>query len=173
MRALDALPPGEAPSPSNLSFMLIGNGDTPNGGIFLAGFSFQHPGLGTSRPYGATAAADTPYPDQPFTPSEYDGLANFPQYPLDIVADLNALAGAVLRAPARVGASLTARHSCQSAVPLATSPGYYADGGVTQLLYMIPEPGTCLCWILSARYSSRGPLRWPTCCNFARFSGCW
>ena len=34
MRALDALPAFERPSPSDLSFMLIGNGDTPNGGLF-------------------------------------------------------------------------------------------------------------------------------------------
>jgi hypothetical protein len=131
MRALDALPPSEAPSPSNLSFMLIGNGDTPSGGIFSR-FSFNIPGLDIST-YGAMPP-DTPYPTTIYT-SEYDGLANFPQYPLDIVADLNAVAGAVYVHPQY--AFLTAAQ-LQSAVPLATSPGYYADGGVTHY-YMIPD----------------------------------
>ena len=131
MRALDALPPGEAPSPSNLSFMLIGNGDTPNGGIFSR-FSFNIPGLDIST-YGAMPP-NTPYPTTIYT-SEYDGLANFPQYPLDVVADLNAIAGAIYVHPQY--AFLTAAQ-LHSAVPLATSPGYYADGGVTQY-YMIPD----------------------------------
>jgi hypothetical protein len=131
MRVLDALPPGEAPSPANLSFMLIGNGDTPNGGIFSR-FSFNIPGLDIST-YGPMPP-DTPYPTTIYT-SEYDGLANFPQYPLDIVADLNALAGAVYVHPQY--AFLTPAQ-LQSAVPLATSPSYYTDGGVTHY-YMIPD----------------------------------
>jgi hypothetical protein len=131
MRVLDALPPSEQPSPSNLSFMLIGNGDTPNGGIFSR-FSFNIPGLDIST-YGATPP-DTPYPTTIYT-SEYDGLANFPQYPLNIVADLNAVAGASLVHPQY--AFLTPEQ-LQSAVPLATSPGYYDNGGVTHY-YMIPD----------------------------------
>ncbi|BBZ42291.1 PE family protein [Mycobacterium conspicuum] len=131
MRALDALPPGEAPNPSNLSFMFIGNGDTPNGGVFSR-FSFNIPGLDIST-YGAMPP-NTPYPTTIYT-SEYDGLANFPQYPLNIVADLNAVAGAIYVHPQY--AFLTPAQ-LQSAVPLATSPGYYADGGVTHY-YMIPE----------------------------------
>jgi hypothetical protein len=131
MNVLDALPPSEAPSPSNLSFMFIGNGDTPNGGIFSR-FSFNIPGLDIST-YGPMPP-NTPYPTTIYT-SEYDGLANFPQYPLDIVADLNALAGAVYVHPQY--AFLTPAQ-LQSAVPLATSPGYYADGGVTHY-YMIPD----------------------------------
>jgi len=131
MRALAALPAFERPSPSDLSFMLIGDGNTPNGGIFSR-FTFSIPALGIST-YGFTPP-DTPYPTTIYT-AEYDGLANFPQYPLDIVADLNAVAGAVFVHPQY--AFLTPQQ-LQSAVPLATSPGYYDNGGVTHY-YMIPD----------------------------------
>jgi PE-PPE domain/PE family len=131
IRALDTLPPGGRPSPSNLSFMLIGNGDAPNGGIFarvtgrFAPFSIST--------YGATPA-DTPYSTTIYS-QEYDGLANFPQYPLDVVADLNAIAGAAVVHPTYQ--YLTAAQ-LSNAVQLATSPGYYENGGVTDY-YMIPN----------------------------------
>jgi len=51
------------------------------------------------------------------------------------LADLNAIAGATYVHPSY--AHLTATQ-IQNAVPLATSPGYYADGGVTHY-YMIPK----------------------------------
>jgi hypothetical protein len=131
MRALDALPAFERPSPSDLSFMLIGNGDTPNGGLFSR-FTLHIPLLDIST-QGATPP-DTPYPTTIYT-SEYDGLANFPQYPLDVVADLNAVAGAALVHPQY---AFLSPQQLQSAVPLATSPGYYDNGGVTHY-YMIPD----------------------------------
>jgi PE-PPE domain/PE family len=129
MRALDALPPDLRPSPNDLSFMLIGNGDTPNGGFFSR-FSFNIPLLDIST-YGATPP-DTPYPTTIYT-QEYDGFANFPQYPLNAVADLNALAGAVF---VHSGYPFLSPEQLGGAVQLATSPGYYADGGVTHY-YMI------------------------------------
>jgi hypothetical protein len=131
MRALDALPANARPSPSDLSFMLIGNGDNPNGGLFSR-FTLHIPILDIST-QGATPP-DTPYPTTIYT-LQYDGLANFPQYPLDVVADLNAVAGAALVHPQY--AFLTPQQ-LQSAVPLATSPGYYDNGGVTHY-YMIPN----------------------------------
>ena len=131
MRALDALPPSARPSPSDLSFMLIGNGDTPNGGVFSR-FTFHVPivDITTAGP----TPSDTPYPTSIYT-LQYDGLANFPQYPLNIVADLNALAGAALVHPTY--AALTTVQ-VQSAIQLATSPGYYENGGATHY-YMIPQ----------------------------------
>ncbi|ORW32527.1 hypothetical protein AWB91_11330 [Mycobacterium paraense] len=131
MRALDALPAIARPSPSDLSFMLIGNGDNPNGGLFSR-FTLHVPILDIST-QGATPP-DTPYPTTIYT-LQYDGLANFPQYPLNVVADLNAIAGAAFAHPQY--AFLTPQQ-LQSAVPLATSPGYYANGGVTHY-YMIPQ----------------------------------
>jgi hypothetical protein len=131
MRALDALPPSYRPSPSDLSFMLIGNGDNPNGGVFSR-FTFNFPELGITS--AGPTPSDTPYPTTIYT-LQYDGLANFPQYPLNAVADLNALAGAALVHPTY--AMLTSQQ-VQSAMQLATSPGYYENGGVTHY-YMIPQ----------------------------------
>jgi hypothetical protein len=131
MRALDALPPSARPSPSDLSFMLIGNGDNPDGGVFSR-FTFHVPILDITT--AGPTPSDTPYPTTIYT-LQFDGLANFPQYPLNIVADLNALAGAALVHPTY--AALTAGQ-LQSAMQLATSPGYYQNGGVTHY-YMIPQ----------------------------------
>ena len=131
MRALDALPPSYRPTPSDLSFMLIGNGDNPNGGVFSR-FTFNIPILDITT--AGPTPSDTPYPTTIYT-LQFDGLANFPQYPLNIVADLNALAGAALVHPTY--AALTAGQ-VQSAMQLATSPGYYENGGVTHY-YMIPQ----------------------------------
>ncbi|OHV05389.1 PE-PPE domain-containing protein [Mycobacterium talmoniae] len=127
LNALDALPADERPSPEDLSFMLTGDLDNPDGGIFER-FAFNIPILGIPF-YGATPA-DTPYPTDIYT-GQYDGAADFPQYPLNVVADLNALLGALYVHTQY--ANLTAAQ-IQSAVPLATSPGY---DGVTHY-YMIP-----------------------------------
>ena len=111
--------------------MLIGNGDNPNGGVFSR-FTFNIPILDITT--AGPTPSDTPYPTTIYT-LQFDGLANFPQYPLNIVADLNALAGAALVHPTY--AALTAGQ-VQSAMQLATSPGYYENGGVTHY-YMIPQ----------------------------------
>lgn len=131
MRALDALPPFARPSPNDLSFMLIGNGDNPNGGLFSR-FNVHIPFLDIST--AGPTPPDTPYPTTIYT-LQYDGLANFPQYPLNIVADLNAIAGAAVAHPMY---PFLTPDQLQSAVPLATSPGYYANGGMTHY-YMIPQ----------------------------------
>lgn len=132
MRALDALPPGQRPSPADLSFMLLGDPDNPNGGLLTRFPSLHIPIIGLSS-YGATPS-DTPYPTTIYT-AQYDPIADFPQYPLNIVADLNAVAGAFyVHLPAYP--QFTAGQ-VQNAVPLATSPGYYDNGGVTHY-YMLP-----------------------------------
>jgi hypothetical protein len=131
IKALDALPANLRPSPSDLSFMLIGDGDAPNGGIFT-----RFPGTYISvidLPFFGATPPDTPYPTTIYT-LQYDGFADFPQYPLDIFADANALLGTVYVHPNY--ASLTPQQ-IQSAVPQATSPGYYENGGATHY-YMIP-----------------------------------
>ena len=80
-----------APLPSQLSFILIGNEMNPNGGL-LARF----PGLDISTIglpfYGAMP--DGPYQTTTYT-LEYDGFADFPRYPLNIVSDLNAIFGII------------------------------------------------------------------------------
>jgi PE-PPE domain/PE family len=76
---------------SNAFFTLLGDPSAPNGGLFA-----RFPGL-TLPSLGITAGFATPGNDFPTTiwSLEYDGFADFPQYPIDLPADLNALAGIV------------------------------------------------------------------------------
>jgi PE-PPE domain len=130
MRALDALPAIQRPSPSDLSFMLIGDGANPNGGLF-ARFAVSIPIL--DFPFIGATPPDTPYPTTIYT-GQYDGFAHFPQYPLNVLADLNALFGFGY---VHTGYAHLTPEQVQTAVPLATSPGYYDNGDVTHY-YMIP-----------------------------------
>ncbi|BBX96002.1 PE family protein [Mycobacterium lacus] len=89
MRYLETLPAAARPSPEQLAFVLLGNPNNPNGGI-LARF----PGL-YLQSIGLTFNGATPVTEYPTTiyTTQYDGFADFPQYPLNIPADLNALLG--------------------------------------------------------------------------------
>lgn len=87
MRALDALPADQRPSPGDLSFMLIGNLDNPNGGLFSR-FTVNIPIL--DIPFHGATPSDTPYPTTIYS-GQYDGVA--------ILAELNALAGTVYAHP--------------------------------------------------------------------------
>jgi hypothetical protein len=89
MQNLAALPPSQRPSTSQLSFVLVGDPMNPNGGLFerFAGLSLPSVGFTFS---GATPA--NLYPTTIYT-QEYDGYADFPRYPIDLPADLNALFG--------------------------------------------------------------------------------
>ncbi|WP_293052803.1 PE-PPE domain-containing protein [Mycobacterium sp.] len=76
-------------SPSDVSFVLVGDPNNPDGGLLerFAGLSIPS--------FGATFSGATPsdlYPTDIFT-HEYDGFADFPRYPLDVVSDLNAVLG--------------------------------------------------------------------------------
>jgi hypothetical protein len=76
---------------TNAYFTLLGDPSNPNGGLFA-----RFPGLSLPS-LGATLGLATPSNDFPTTiwSIEYDGFADFPQYPIDLPADLNALAGIV------------------------------------------------------------------------------
>jgi hypothetical protein len=76
-----------APNPDDLSFVFLGDLNNPNGGVFER-FADLNPGID----YYTATPADTPYPTDIYT-IQYDGVADFPQYPSDLPADLNALAG--------------------------------------------------------------------------------
>ncbi|OBK31679.1 hypothetical protein A5634_13390 [Mycobacterium asiaticum] len=77
------------PTPDQLSFTLIGNPNNPNGGVAARFPNISFPSLGvTSSP----ATPDNLYPTRIYT-IEYDGIADFPRYPLNLVSTLNALAG--------------------------------------------------------------------------------
>jgi diacyltrehalose acyltransferase len=82
---LDALPADQQPNPADLSFVLAEDLNNPNGGIFE-----RFPGIG-----GVTlpvTPADTPYNTDVYT-IEYSGASDFPQYPTNLLADLNAADG--------------------------------------------------------------------------------
>lgn len=112
--------------------MLVGDPSNPNGGL-LERFNFPDDSNPTLPALGLTfsgATPDTEYPTTIYT-AEYDGLADFPKYPLNLLADLNAVLGAIyvhLDYPNLTDAALA------SAVEVPTSEGY--DGDTTY--YMIP-----------------------------------
>jgi hypothetical protein len=76
---------------SNAYFTLLGDPSNPNGGLFA-----RFPGLNLPS-LGVTFGTATPSNDFPTTiwTLEYDGFADFPRYPIDVLADVNALAGIV------------------------------------------------------------------------------
>ncbi|OBJ47833.1 PE-PPE domain-containing protein [Mycobacterium sp. 1423905.2] len=78
------------PLPSQLAFTLLGNPMNPNGGLFARFPGLQLPSLGLDL-YGAMPT-HTGYQTTTYT-LQYDGYADFPRYPLNLLADLNAFAG--------------------------------------------------------------------------------
>jgi hypothetical protein len=101
-----------SPDQGRLSFILTGDPNNPNGGILERFAGMTIPGMGITGS-GATPP-NSPYPTAIFT-NQYDPVSDFPQYPLNGVADLNAVFGLV-------------QHNYTSPdtdyVQLATSPGY-------------------------------------------------
>jgi hypothetical protein len=78
-----------SPYQGQLSFVLVGNPNNPVGGLLERFPGFYLPLLDV--PFnGATPAS--PYHTTTYT-IQYDGIANAPQYPLNVVSDLNALMG--------------------------------------------------------------------------------
>ncbi|CAM4260157.1 putative PPE family protein PPE42 [Mycobacterium basiliense] len=78
-----------APHPDQINFILTGNEMNPNGGILarIPGLNIASVGLPF---YGATP--DNPYYTTTYT-IEYDGFADFPRYPLNVLSDVNAVFG--------------------------------------------------------------------------------
>lgn len=87
MRNLQAL---GSPNTDNLAFTLLGNPMAPNGGLLSRFPGLSLPALGLDF-YGGTPS-NTGYELNQYT-LLYDGYADFPQYPLNLLADLNAFAG--------------------------------------------------------------------------------
>ncbi|MCV7177383.1 PE-PPE domain-containing protein [Mycolicibacterium sphagni] len=120
------------PSPSQLSFVLVGDESNPNGGLIAR---FEVPGAPLSLPsLGATfnvapTTSDT-YSTAVYS-QEYDGFADFPEYPIDLLSDLNAYLGVFTEHFAY--ADLTPQQiNSAIAVPLPTT------GNTTVQYYMIP-----------------------------------
>ncbi|RFZ33259.1 putative PPE family protein PPE42 [Mycobacterium marinum] len=114
------------PSPSQLSFVLTGNPNNPDGGV-LERFNGLYLPIVDVLFNGATPP-DSPYPTAIYT-AQYDGIANFPRYPLNVVSDVNAIMGflydehyyaGLTSDPNAIGSGPTVAN----AVQLPTSPGY-------------------------------------------------
>ncbi len=112
----------------DVSFVLVGNEMTPNGGMLARFPGLNLPSLGI--PFYGGMAANTGYSVYNYT-LEYDGFADFPRYPIDFLADLNAIAGMLFVHPTYL---TIPQSQVNSAIQLPTSPGY--NGGTTY--YMIP-----------------------------------
>ena len=76
---------------ANIDFVLIGSPNRPNGGLFE-----RLAMLGTIPILDATMGVPTPTDTAMSTVDiafQYDGVADFPLYPINLIADLNAIAG--------------------------------------------------------------------------------
>lgn len=130
MRALNPTNSGAAGSPyfNNLTFTLVGNPMNPNGGLFERFVGLSLPSLGIEM-YGATP--DNSFPTTIYT-IEYDGAADFPRYPINFLADLNAFMGIQ---------SLHGQYATLTPEQLATAiPLTNTVGPTSTSYYMIPTP---------------------------------
>jgi hypothetical protein len=89
-------------TPPAVSFVLIGNGDRPNGGalerfngLYIPGLDFTFSGATPTTTAGAAPGQITTYD----IAQQYDGFADFPTNPLNPFAMANAAAGLVLVHP--------------------------------------------------------------------------
>lgn len=120
------------PPPADLSFVLAGNPNNPNGGLFQRFVGMYLPGVNETF---SGATPDLAYNTSIYT-IQYDGFAHFPRYPLNLLADANALAGMYYGhlSPAPAYETLTPAQIA-SAIVAPVSPG--ATGNTTY--YMIPS----------------------------------
>jgi hypothetical protein len=125
---MENLDPSGTPSSLPVVFTLLGDPMNPNGGLLARFPGLTMPSLGFTF-YGATPGND--FATNIYT-IEYDGFADFPQYPIDFLADLNALAG--IYYVHGTYADLTPTQ-INSAIPLTNT-----QGPTTTHYYMIPNP---------------------------------
>lgn len=151
MKDLLALPQDQQPTPEQLAFVLLGDPSNPNGGL-LSRFDFTSlPTVGSKLPeltvpslgitFSGATPADGPW-DTAIYSQEYDGFADFPKYPLNFLADLNALLGIIeihgkypVLTADQIGTAMLLPGS-------ADNPAVLPDGGTTAAdatnYYMIP-----------------------------------
>jgi hypothetical protein len=104
-----------SPGSNLLSFVLTADPNNPNGGFFERFTGAYIPVLDAT--FNGATPPNAPYQVSIYT-GQYDFVADFPQYPLNVVSDLNALAGfAFVHTHTYVTPG-------QNWIQLPTSPGY-------------------------------------------------
>jgi PE-PPE domain/PE family len=119
---------------SQLGFVLLGDPMNPNGGLLERFAGLTLPSLGQTF-YGATPS-NTVWPTHIYS-LEYDGIADWPQYPIDIFSDLNAFAGFYYVHGMYPGLDPAALPPGYNMVTLPTSPSY--TGNTTYSMITIPH----------------------------------
>jgi PE-PPE domain/PE family len=115
---ITALMAAGSPYQGQLSFVLAGDPENPVGGILERFPGFYVPFL--DEAFSGATPPNSPYPTSIYT-IQYDGVADAPQYPLNVLSDVNAAMGYHYVHSAYP--TLTATQVA-NAVPLPTSPGY-------------------------------------------------
>ncbi len=117
-----------SPNTGNLSFILAADPNNPDGGLLERFHGFDIPFLNVH--FNGATPSNSPYETSIYT-IQYDGIADAPQYPLNLVSDLNAFLGYfVLHSTYPFLTPDQVAH----AVQLATSPGY--TGNTTYYMVM-------------------------------------
>jgi hypothetical protein len=131
------------PTANQLGFVLVADEMNPNGGIlarfpgFPAGQPLQIPSLGFTL-FGATPS-NTIYPTNIYS-MEYDGFADFPQYPINLISDLNAFAG-IYYVHNTYPANPSVLPPGYAIQQLPTSPGYSGPNAVTHYYMITTQSG--------------------------------
>lgn len=119
---LQGIANGSIPGPplKDVNFVLAGDPNNPNGGLFERFVGLYLPGFNETF---SGATPDLGYRTNIYT-IQYDGYADFPRYPLDVFADANAIAGLYYDhlAPIPAYQSLTAQQLA-TALVAPVSPG--------------------------------------------------
>jgi hypothetical protein len=144
--AMNPMPPGA----TQLGFTLLGDPMNPNGGLLSRFAGLTLPSLGVDF-YGATPQ-NTPYPTNIYT-LQYDGFADFPRYPINLLADLNAFAGTYSVHGAYPDLNPSNLPAGDQLILLPGSTANPAPGGVAATstnYYLITEPNLPLLNVLRA-----------------------
>ncbi len=141
---MQQLDPSGTPEPdAGLQFVLVGDPNAPNGGLSERFDGLNLPSEGISFDDGATPANS--FPTDIYT-LEYDGFADYPRYPIDVLADLDADLGLV--DPHGLYLSLTPTQIADEAFLLPgsealgadTLTNYYMIDETPPLVSLLPEP---------------------------------
>ncbi len=119
-----------SPGTSQVKFVLTGNPGNPNGGVFERFEGLHIPILGVT--FNGATPPNSPYQTAIYT-NQYDGVADFPRYPLNLISDANAVAGFLYGPHDYVDYS----HETEVAQQLPTSPGY--TGNTTYYMVLTPN----------------------------------